>query len=129
MKPHVAAAALAASLAACITTEHTSPAPATVPEVVVSAPTELWRVIAGGEHVGWVVRYTPADARDAFLSVRNAWQQEIGMIDAEGRWWRFQAHRDEPAQVGAGATADGVAAILGLGGTPELEPAPLEALR
>lgn len=119
----------AALLGGCITTVHEGPAPATVPEVVVSQPTEVWRVLQGNNAVGWLVRYTPTnDPADAFLSVRNPWQQEIGLIDAESRWWRFVPHERDPHLIGAGATAEGVAAILELESTPKLTPAPLSDL-
>ena len=116
-------------LVGCITSEREAPAPATVPEVVFSQPTEVWRVTQGIEPVGWLVRYTPStDPADAFLSVRNPWQQEIGLIDAESRWWRFVPHEREPRLIGAGDTAEGVAAILELETKPQLVPAPLSEL-
>ncbi|MBI1380390.1 MAG: hypothetical protein GC161_04805 [Planctomycetaceae bacterium] len=118
-----------AMLVGCITTVHEGPAPATVPEVVVSQPTEVWRVLQDNNAVGWLVRYTPTnDPKDAFLSVRNAWHQELGLIDAESRWWRFLPHERDPQLIGAGATAEGVAAILALETTPDLTPAPLSEL-
>lgn len=121
--------AAALLLAGCITSESEGPAPATVPEVVVSQPTQLWRVVQGTEAVGWLVRYTPTnDPTDAFLSVRNPWHQELGLIDAESRWWRFLPHQRDPQLIGAGATAEGVAAILELETTPNLTPAPLSEL-
>ena len=90
--------AAALLLAGCITSESEGPAPATVPEVVVSQPTQLWRVVQGAEAVGWLVRYTRTnDPTDAFLNVRNPWQQVIGLIDAESRWWRFVPHERDPA--------------------------------
>ena len=121
--------AAALLLAGCITSEREAPAPATVPEVVFSQPTHLWRVVQGTEAVGWLVRYTPTnDPTDAFLSVRNPWHQELGLIDAESRWWRFLPHQRDPQLIGAGATAEGVAAILDLETTPKLTPAPLSEL-
>jgi hypothetical protein len=117
-----------ATCAGCITTETTSPAPATTSDPVLAAATELWEVRAGDRLVGWVVRYTPPRAADAFLSVRNEWQQELGMIDAESRWWRFVAHEREARLLGAGATADGVASILGLEEPVQLLSAPLQLL-
>ncbi len=125
--PLLLAAALV--LSGCITSEVSEPAAATVPPVIVSDATELWRIHEAGVHRGWLVRYTPwGEPQDAFLSVRNPWQQELGMIDGESRWWRFQAHDREPVLIGAGATADGVTAILELVEAPQLIPSPLSDL-
>ncbi len=60
-------------------------------EALVSVPRQAWRVERGSELVGLVIRFDPAHGdHDRFHSVRNPWNQELGMVDADGRAWRFR---------------------------------------
>ncbi len=121
--------ALAALLApACVVTETTGPARPEPPEVVVALPIAAWRVGPEGAPEGYLVRFEPPLSEDGFFSVRNPWQQELGLIDAQGRFWRFEPHATEPSLVGSGTVAQGVARLLGLEAEPELVPIPLAAL-
>jgi hypothetical protein len=46
--------------------------------------------------------------------VRNVWHQDLGMIDAFGRAYRYVVHHEEPVWVGSGSVRQGVERILGL---------------
>jgi len=109
-------APLLATAAGCVTTEvHAGPvAPAAA---ISAAPDAAWEILAAdNEPLGFVVRFeenAPAgDQARAFYSVRNRFQQELGLVDDLGRSWRFQPHAKEPAWLGSGSVAEGVGRIL-----------------
>ena len=58
--------------------------------------------------------------------VRNVWHQDLGLIDAYGRAYRYVPHSSDPAWVGSGSVRQGVERILGLAGC-ELSEFPLAA--
>ena len=145
--PTALVATLLLPLGACLTVaeRHVPAAPATA---VAALPGEAWTAHGGtGEELGFVVRFEEA-APDlegtprTFLSVRNRHGQELGLVDDLGRAWRYRPHALDPAWVGTGSVAEGVARIL-LDGPPGaswadpgalptavvLEPVPLEALK
>lgn len=82
------------------------------PVARVSSPEQGWRVVAGAKTLGFVVRFREPDGR-IFFSVRNAWHQDLGMIDGLGRAWAYRLHVDEPVWVSTGTVAEGAAEILG----------------
>jgi hypothetical protein len=110
-------APLWASLAGCLTTEtHASPV---APAAAVSAtPDRAWEIVnPAGEALGYVVRFEENAPRTAtpraFYSIRNPYQQELGLVDDLGRSWRFEPHAKEPAWLGSGSVAEGTGRILG----------------
>jgi hypothetical protein len=125
---------LCAALAAgCTTTTRSrsfygDPVPPTV-----SLPTRAWRAAPEGLEsvtVGWVVQFDPAEGeREGYWSVRNAWHQELGMVDALGRAWRFEPHIEEARLVGAGTVAEGVGSILESAAGVTLLEVPMDQLR
>ena len=112
--------ALAVLAGACVTTE-TRTGPVAPAEAVSAAPAGAWAATdEAGALVGYVVRFTESKgATDAagqarsFFSVRNPYQQELGLVDDLGRSWRFEAHQDEPTWLGSGSVAEASGRILG----------------
>jgi hypothetical protein len=96
--------------------------------------TRAWSVERSGESIGSLVRFEePGSRTKVVYVVRNEWGQDLGLIDALGRAWRWRPHAETPELVGSGTTTDGVARILESGtslvlryvGLAELEsPAP-----
>lgn len=109
-------------LTACIVTEASHGAEET-PVVRATTPTQMWNLVGNGITFGSVVLFE--SSTDSFFSVRNEWQQDVGMIDAMGRAWAFQPHQKEAQWVGSGSVVSGAARILGVEGEPELQDAPL----
>jgi len=120
--PLLACALLAAlALGACRT--RSSHAPANVeggrPQSLRAVRT--FEVRAEGELAGYLVLYeSEAATRDFYYAVQNELRQELGMIDALGRAWRYRAFQREPDWIGTGTVAQGAAAVLGLEGEPVL---------
>lgn len=126
--PLLALAAVAAALlgSACEVIEIRQPA--RTPAVARTAqPVRAWRIVADGEDRGVVVLFRSADS-GTFFSVRNAWQQDLGLVDEVGRAWAFRAHAAEPEWVGSGSVAQGAGRILGTEEAPELVEVPLATL-
>lgn len=105
-------------LSACMTTkEHSSPLP---PAAAVSlAPAQAWELVSPETGpVGYLVRFEESAPSSAaprcFFSVRNTWQQELGLVDDLGRSWRFEPHAQAPNWLGSGSIAEGTSRILGL---------------
>jgi hypothetical protein len=104
-----------ALLGACATTERRVPIVSDSPAVRTARPARAWEVRRGDEVVGRVVYFEErSDLRGAIYVVRNPWHQDLGMVDALGRAYRYLPHHLEPAWVGTGTVAQGVARILGL---------------
>ena len=121
---------LVLSCASCrmVETHSVSSVPPT--SVRVGALARTWEVRRGGEHLGQVVLFQERGlAGDCVYVVRNAWSQDLGLIDGLGRAFRYLPHMEEPAWVGSGTIALGAERILGaegctlveVGGGPELE--------
>lgn len=92
-------------------------------------PQEAWQVVEGERTVGWVVRYETAVASDrAYFSVRNVHQQELGVVDLDGRAWRYRAHQREPEWLGTGTVAGGVRGILSASDRAQLVTVALDRL-
>ena len=105
-------AALIALAAACTTTVDSSP-PGTGDAVILQAPaTHAWRVVSAAGEVGLVVRFEEAATGRFLYSVRNEHNQDLGIVDAEGRAYRFRPHA-EPEWLSTGTVRDGVCSILG----------------
>jgi hypothetical protein len=92
-------------------------------------PVRAWEVRDDGRTAGTVVRYEDAEhpAR-GFFSVRNIDQQVLGIIDLEGRAWRYRPHQHDPEWLGTGTVAQATSWILGFKDACELREIPLESL-
>ncbi len=124
-------AILAAYLAlSCQVTESARSASPT-PFVRTAKPVQAWLVVDGETELGSVVLFsTPGEdgAVDAFFSIRNVWQQDLGIVDEMGRAWAFRAHAQESQWVGSGTVASGAARILGASSACRLVEIALEGL-
>jgi len=80
----------------------------------VSRPVEAWEVVPDGRVAGTVVVFQVQDGEERFFQVRNQHNQELGMVDAEGRWWRFALHGRQSEWLGSGTVREGVCRILGV---------------
>ena len=115
MRPTPAALLLLTSLTSCVQTVSVREVEPELPAALVSVPARAWRVEEDGAHVGYCLRFDPSGgSHDSFHSVRNVWNQELGLVDADGRFWRYRPHGDEPLWLGTGAVSQGVFLILGL---------------
>jgi hypothetical protein len=118
-----------ATFLACRTTTSTSPS--STPNAVVTRTTAVraWEVWSANQCIGSVVRYEdPSDATRAFYSVRNTSQQDLGVVDLEGRAWRYQPHARDAQWLGTGTVVQGVARILDGGETCTLKEVAVESL-
>ena len=104
---------LAAALAAgCLTTEIRRPIAASS-EIQVGSPATCWEVVARtNEPVGLVVFFEGSTPKRSLYMVRNIWHQDLGLIDAFGRAYRYLPHHKSPAWVGTGTVRQGVERIL-----------------
>ncbi|MEO0649117.1 MAG: hypothetical protein AAFZ65_00385 [Planctomycetota bacterium] len=102
-------------LAACVSTVSVREVQPELPEALVSVPARAWRVEEHGAHVGFCLRFDPSGGHhDSFHSVRNVWNQELGLVDADGRFWRYRPHGADSLWLGTGTVTEGVFVILGL---------------
>ena len=107
--------------AGCSTTSIREMSSSPAPRVHVGTHKRTWEVRSGGEPLGLVVLFEDrARAQDSLYVVRNAWHQDLGLIDGLGRAYRYLPHREEPAWVGSGTIADGAQRILGAASACEL---------
>jgi len=75
--------------------------------------TSFWEVVGAEGTTGWVVFFSSRQApEESFYSVRNAWHQELGIVDSLGIAWRYRPHDSEAEHVATGTLRDGVVAIL-----------------
>ncbi len=123
--------ALIACLAAAgCTSESQSQRPGPENAIVTRAlPTRGWEVRDDGRLAGSVLLYAePARASMGYYSVRNAQGQVLGMVDFDGRAWRYRLHEEELEWLGTGTVLEGVRRILGTSALAELEPVELGSL-
>lgn len=114
---------------ACRTTSTQVPANMGSAVVVRAQPVAAWTVVDQGVTVGWLVRFDTPEAVDrSYYSVRNEHRQEIGLVDLDGRAWRYRAHVREAEWVGTGTLKHGVRAVLETSDALRLVPATLEQL-
>ena len=129
MKPSLALACLLLLAApACRTKVQRREASVEAPPPALAQATAAWEVVARGRVVGVVVEFDAVDGDRRFFSVRNPAQQELGMVDAHGRWWRYRPHEEEAEWLGTGTVIQGAGAILGLETEPEAYEVGLETL-
>jgi hypothetical protein len=97
--------------------------------VLRSEPVAGWQVWEETRLAGSLVRYEePGGRRRTWYSVRNAHQQELGVVDVHGRAWRYKPHQREPVWLGSGTVDEGVRRILGLGPNSALREVALGSL-
>ena len=121
---------LAACAAACQTVRESAPPHSDEARVVIGQPAGVWSLYSEGAEVGRLVRYdspgtaTPGGAASGryLFAVQNAWGQDIGLVDALGRAWRYRPWSEEPEWVGTGTVIDGARRVLGLEEEPRAEP-------
>ena len=119
---------------ACITTTESQPPGIDDREVAQAAAVRSWLAQGPpGPALGCVVRLeTPergegADGRFFFV-VRNLYSQDLGLIDALGRAYRYRPHAAEPEVLGSGTVAEGAARILAADGPVDLLEIPIRDL-
>lgn len=101
------------ALAACRTTTTSSPPNMDAAVVTHATPVFAWKFVDGGRTLGFVVRYATGEPRSqTWYSVRNEHNQELGLVDADGRAWRYRAHQRDPEWLGSGTVAQGAGRIL-----------------
>ena len=115
--------------AAC-TSESLSQRPGPKTAIITrTLPVRGWEVRDDGRLAGSVLMYAePEHERTGYYSVRNAQGQVLGMVDFEGRAWRYRLHEEELEWLGTGTVVEGVRRILGTSALAQLEPAELGAL-
>jgi hypothetical protein len=102
-----------------ISTREVSSTP--TPSVRVGTHARTWEVRSDGVTLGLVVLFEDGRrAQDSLYVVRNTWHQDLGLIDALGRAYRYLPHHEEPAWVGSGTIAAGAQRIIGAAGECEL---------
>lgn len=94
-----------------------------------SQPLRAWELVKDARVVGVIVEFDGGDHRRRFYSVRNAWHQELGLVDAAGRAWRYRPHEREADWLGTGTVVEGAARVLGVDGEIELFDVRVGALR
>lgn len=120
---------LIASLVSCQQVSHRAPPGLSHAAPTLCRPSSAWEVVHAGSVVGVVVQFSDLqEASRRFFSVRNAHQQELGLVDALGRAWRFRPHGADAECLGSGSMLSGAARILGVDGACQLFEVPLEAL-
>lgn len=123
------ALAATALLGACRTTETRRPVVSDMPAVRQASAARAWHALTEDDVVGEVVFYRADAMNDSVYVVRNAFQQDLGLVDALGRAYRYLPHLDEPVWVGSGTVVQGIERILGLDGRCELVEFPLPEAR
>lgn len=112
-RPHIAIALAALAIAACRTTVSSQPPGIAEAVVMRSLAARAWDVWDAASRLGTIVRYeTPGSPERAWYSVRNPHQQELGLVDLEGRAWRYKPHLRDPEWLGTGTVLAGARRIL-----------------
>jgi hypothetical protein len=124
------AAALAVVFGSCRTTRSTQPSGANEAYFVsLSSPDRAWRVAGPERDHGFVVRFREEDhAERTYFSVRNVHLQDLGIVDARGRAYRYRPHQRDPDWVGSGTVLEGARRILDAPEPCRLEEVALGAL-
>lgn len=101
-------------LVGCRTVRDESPAGMQLAQPQVGVAVSAWEVLSSDSAlIGSVVRFeTNATPKRAYYSVRNTHQQEVGIVDSEGRAWRHVMHQRDPEWLGSGTVEAGAGLIL-----------------
>ena len=111
-----------------VTTTHSPPGLADA-VLLRSSAVRVWDVVEAASIAGFVVRFEePGHNGRAWFSVRNPSSQEIGIVDVDGRAWRYRPHQREPEWLGSGTVAAGASRILGTGSDAKLVEVAIEAV-
>lgn len=98
---------------ACRTTTTSTPPGLSEAIVLRSYAARAWSVVDGEHRVGFVVRFEePGTAGRSWFSIRNAYAQEVGIVDIDGRAWRYKPHQRDPEWLGSGTVQAGTVRIL-----------------
>lgn len=101
-------------VAACRTTSTYSPPNMGAAVVMRAEAVFAWELREADHVVGYVVRFETGDTvPKTYYSVRNDERQELGLVDSDGRAWRYRAHQREPEWLGTGTVTKGARLILG----------------
>jgi len=115
--------------AACTTESQSQSAGRKTAIVTRTLPVRGWEVRDDGRLAGSVLLYTePGHERTGYYSVRNTQGQVLGMVDFEGRAWRYRLHAQELEWLGTGTVVEGVRRILGTSALAILEQAEIDSL-
>ncbi|MBK7642414.1 MAG: hypothetical protein IPJ19_05110 [Planctomycetes bacterium] len=118
------AALLCAVLAtpSCTTESHSErPGPKSV-VVTMTVPTRAFEVRDDGRLAGSLLLYAdPKHRGTGYYSVRNPQGQVLGMVDLDGRAWRYRIHEEQPEWLGTGTVVEGARRILGTSALARLE--------
>jgi len=117
MRPSLAilTSALVIPLVACRTTVSVTRAPLESVPMASALPERAFELVEAGRVVGVIVEFVELRGSRRFFSVRNEQQQELGLVDQDGRWWRYVAHAEKGAEwIGTGTVLEGAARILGV---------------
>ncbi len=124
-----AAGALLGLAFACTSTSESQPAAAEVAWITRTRAIQGWHVRDDGRLAGSLLLYSdPERPQTGYYSVRNPEGQVLGLVDFEGRAWRYRLHREQPDWLGTGTVLEGVRRILETSALSELESAPIESL-
>lgn len=125
----IAIAVVFLACAACRTTTSNSPPRLAEAVVLQSRAVRAWDLVDGASLPGWIVRFEePNTAARGWFSVRNAYGQEIGIVDSEGRAWRYRPHQREPEWLGSGTVLAGASRILAASPAAQLVEVSVEEL-
>lgn len=101
----------------CRTTTETFPAGLRDVSAARARRTGLWEVRSRERSRGFVARYVEeASPARTYFVVQNAEGQDLGIVDALGRAWRYRPHTQEPDWLTTGTVLAGAEAILDLAG-------------
>jgi len=116
LRPQWLALFLAALAGGCRTTVTNSPPGLANAVVTHFEPVRAWDVVDGTRHAGSIVRFQDPDREGrAWYSVRNEHRQEVGIVDVDGRAWRYRPHEREPEWLGTGTVLASAGRILAAG--------------
>lgn len=120
---------LACLAPACTTESLTQRAGPSSAIITRTMPTRGWEVRDDGRLAGSLLLYSdPEHAETSYYSVRNAQGQVLGMVDFDGRAWRYRLHEEQPEWLGTGTVLEGTRRILGTSALATLEEAELATL-
>lgn len=112
----------------CTTTESLSVEQS--PLVSRARAVRAWELVEEGPRaVGILVQFRGIeDPEQFFYSVRNLHLQDLGMIDSQGRTWRYRPHEREAEWLWTGTVAEGARRILGASSASVLREVDLASL-
>lgn len=108
-------------LGGCVETRTQRQVSAPGGEVIFSDRDAQWLVNnEQGQPLGYLLRFRPRAEAPAYHAVVTLHLQDVGQIDALGRWWQYVPHQAEPQLLGTGTVLEGVRQLMGCAGEPLL---------